>query len=79
MVSVPLTVCSSIWCVPHPGDSSEEEEEGESGVGEDNTTFICGLGVKMRVVKDGKYRCASLAQQFFSMYVTEGDHTIEYG
>lgn len=48
-----------LWCIPCTGDSSEEEEEeeeGESGGGEDDTTIICGLGVKMRIIKDGKYR-----------------------
>ena len=51
--------CSMIlqWCVPCTGDSSEAEEEGgESGEGEDDTAIICGLGVKMKVIKDGKYR-----------------------
>ena len=49
-----------LWCIPCTGDSSEEEEEVESGGGEDDTTIICGLGVKMRVIKDGKYRSVNM-------------------
>ena len=49
-----------LWCLPCTGDSSEEEEEVESGDGEDDTTIICGLGVKMRVIKDGKYRSVNM-------------------
>ena len=50
-----------LWCIPCAGDSSEEEEEeGESGGGDDDTTIICGLGVKMRVIKDGKYRSVNM-------------------
>jgi len=40
------------------------EDEDESGGGEDNTSIVCGLGVKMRIVKDGKYRFASHTHKF---------------
>ena len=40
------------------------EDEDESGGGEDNTSIVCGLGVKMRIVKDGKYRFASHTYKF---------------
>jgi len=40
------------------------EDEDESGGGEDNTSIVCGLGVKMSIVKDGKYRFASHTHKF---------------
>ena len=40
------------------------EDEDESGGGEDNTSIVCGLGVKMRIVRDGKYRFAGHTYKF---------------